>query len=134
MKHPNIFPYKPHGQLGRLCESFIDAANQPMDFGSLPVKAKEPAPTIVASERWQHLKQPNCMTKSFRFRRPEDRTRFVVELMEYEDATQHHAEMLVTEDAVSLKLVTKDIDEVTESDHEYGKYADALYLDICYQP
>ena len=126
--------YRPPGKLTQLHEEFIDMANRPMSFADVPVKAREAAPIIVASEKWEHLKSPECLTKSFKFRRPEDRIRFVTELMEYEMEVQHHAEMLVAEDEVSLKLATKDVDAVTERDREYAVFADSVFKDIVYQP
>lgn len=74
------------------------------------------------------------LTKRYQFRRPENRPRFVMALMEYESETQHHAVLIVDEDAVIVKLVTKDIDRVTELDKEYARFADIVFKDLVYSP
>lgn len=118
--------------LASLHEEFIDQARRPMSFGGPPIAAQRPVPIIVPIEKW--TENTDGLTKKFVFRRSEDRTRFVIELMEYEEHVQHHAEMLLNEGEVSLRLITKDIDKVTERDREYKTFADALFKDIVYSP
>jgi pterin-4a-carbinolamine dehydratase len=127
-----IKPYVP-SQLSQLHEEFIDQANRPMNFGS-PITAKKPTPVIVPVEKWLTVGDPKRLVKRFEFRRPEDRNRFIVELMEYEDATQHYAQLTLEEGAVTIKLLTKDVDVVTEVDREYARFADSLFKDVVFSP
>lgn len=119
-------------KLSHLHEGFIEQANRPMDLGSTAIKAHRPVPVIIPVERW--VETPAGLTKKFIFRRPEDRTRFVADLMEYEEQVQHHAEMTLREGEVTLVLLTKNVEKVTESDKEAARFADAVYKDICYLP
>lgn len=74
------------------------------------------------------------LVKRFIFRRPEDRTRFVTDMLEYEEQVQHHAEMTLKEGEVTLVLLTKNVEKVTEADKEAARFADSAYKDICYSP
>lgn len=115
-----------------LHESFIELAHRPMNFASNPVIARRAVPIIVPVDKWE--KSDVGLVKRFEFRRSEDRIRFVSELMEYEEAVQHHAEMTLKEGEVTLKLITKNVSEVTESDREFARFADSVFKDIVYSP
>lgn len=115
-----------------LHERFIDQAQRPMSLGANPIEPQRPVPVLIAVDRWR--KTGRGLDKRFSFRRPEDRTRFVTALMEYEEQVQHHAQMTLKEGEVSLVLMTKDVDRVTELDQEYARFADSVFKDIVYSP
>ena len=117
-----------------LHEAFIEKANRPMQFGRLPVSASEPDAPVIAVDRWETKGDPACLVKKYSFRRPEDRVRFVDELFTYEEEVNHNAVIIIDGASVCVKLITKTIDQVTELDKEYAKFADSLYYDIVYSP
>ena len=119
-------------QLQNLHEEFIDAARRPMTFGKLPIRPIEGEVAIVAVNRWETVKSPTRLRKAFEFRNQEGRNRFVKKLLAYEDETRHNATITIEEGKVTLDVRTKDIDQVTELDKEYAKYADVLYKDTVY--
>jgi pterin-4a-carbinolamine dehydratase len=119
-------------KLSHLHEGFIEQANRPMDLGGPAIRASKPVPIIVPVERWQESEKG--LTKRFLFRRPEDRTRFVIDIMEYEDQVQHHAEMVLREGEVTITLLTKDVEKITEMDKEAARFADSAYKDCVFSP
>lgn len=119
-------------KLSQLHEAFIEKANRPMEFGSLPVTPSHPDVPVIAVDRWKQCN--GRLAKTYRFRRPANRIRFVMAIMRYEDETQHHCEMIVTEDAVSVTTHTKDVNSVTELDKELACYCDVIFKDAVYSP
>jgi len=121
-------------KLNKLHEEFIDKARRPMSFGRLPITPIESGLAIVATDKWSVTKDPARMRKTYKFASIEARNRFVKKLLSYEQETQHNAVLTVEEDSVLVLVYTKDIDQITELDKEYAKFADALYKDVVYNP
>lgn len=118
--------------LKKLHEEFIEKANRPMSFGALPIEPKEAEVPVIAVERWREVE--GALVKRYQFRRPGDRDRFVMALLEYEHEVQHNARLVIEGDQVALRLVTHDVDRVTELDKEYARFADATFKDVVYSP
>lgn len=103
-----------------------------MRFGALPITAREPEVPILPMNRWREC--DGALFKTYQFRRIHDRNDFVMQLLAYETATQHNAEIGIDHDTVSLKLQTKDLGKPTEVDKEYARYADVLFRGLVYSP
>jgi len=121
-------------QLQTLHEEFIGVARRPMNFDRLPVKPIEGDVAIVAVEKWKKVESPTRLRKTFKFSKQEARNRFIKKILAYEDETQHNAMITIDEGQVTLDVRTKDIDQITELDKEYARYADVLYKDTVYNP
>lgn len=119
-------------KLNQLHEEFIDKARRPMAFGKLPIIPVEGDVAIIPVEKWVTTRDPMSLKKTFKFMKVEQRNFFVKKLFQYELETQHNATLIVDEDQVVVKLVTKDINQITELDKEYAKFADVLYKDVVY--
>lgn len=119
-------------KLQSLHEEFIDKARRPMTFGRIPIKPIEGDVAIVATEKWKKVESPTRLRKTYRFRTQQQRNRFVSELFGYEEETKHNATITVEEGQVTLDVRTKDLDQVTEIDKEYAKFADILFKDVVY--
>ena len=115
-----------------LHREFIEKAQRPMDLGRLPIDPSAAQVPIFASDRW-HLVD-GALKKTYRFRRPDDRQRFVVGLLEYERQVDHHSLMIIDSESVTLTVKTHDLDKVTELDKEYAAFCDVCYRDIVYSP
>ena len=113
-----------------LHEAFIEKAQRRMDFGDLPIKAREAEVPVLATERWKEVN--GALYKTYKFRQLDDRDNFITSLLAYEQNVEHNAEITISGEQVSLKLQTKDIKKPTEIDKEYAKYADVLFRDIVY--
>lgn len=103
-----------------------------MTFGRLPVLPKESDVPVIAVDKWKKVESPTRLHKTYRFMSQDMRNEFVRELFDYEDETHHNATITVGEGEVTLDVRTKDIDQVTELDKEYAKWADELYKDVVY--
>ena len=119
-------------KISQLHEEFIDKARRSMLFGRLPIKPLESGVAILPSEKWEKLESPLRLRKRFSFMSQEKRNLFVVELFEYETKTGHNATITIEEDRVILDVRTKDVDQITELDKEYAKFADILFRDVVY--
>jgi pterin-4a-carbinolamine dehydratase len=97
---------------------------------SLPVNVKESDVPILPSSKWRV--EDSYLVKKFMFMSKEKRNVFISELLEYENQINHHAIVMFDEDFVELKLITKNIKQVTSLDKEYAKYADVLFRDLTY--
>lgn len=119
-------------KLHLLHEEFIDKARRPMMFGRLPVQPLPGNLAIVPVDKWVKSKDPVSMRKTFKFSSMDLRNRFVKKLLQYENETQHNAILTIEEDSVAINVYTKDIDQITDLDKEYAKFADLLYKDVIY--
>lgn len=118
--------------LKELHREFIEKANRPMSFGALPIDPKEAEAPILATDRWRT--DNGVLVKQYLFRRPGDRDKFLMGLLDYERQVQHNAVIVVQADKVALKLTTHDVDRITELDKEYSRFADVLFRDVVYDP
>ncbi len=119
-------------QLSRLHEDFIDKARRPMSFGGLPVLPREKDVPVIAVNKWERVESPRRLRKKFQFLNQELRNDFVKALLKYEDETKHNATITINENEVALDIYTKDVDQITELDKEYAKYADTAHKDVVY--
>jgi len=121
-------------QLLRLHEEYINSAQRQMNFGKLPVTVKQAEAPVIAVERWKKVGSPAVLTKTFHFRRSADRNLFVTAILEYEEEIQHHAALRLDEGVVTVSLMTKDTEQITEIDKEFARYCDIVFKDIVYMP
>lgn len=114
--------------LKRLNESFINRAREPMFRNALPVTpVVNPRLPIVPVEKWNRV--DGKLTKPFKFISIKERNAFIASLLEYEAESEHNADMMITENSVTLFIWTKGVDVITELDKEYGRFADMAYKD-----
>lgn len=112
-------------------KNYIKESTRSIVDGSLPIKAKIPVTPIMAIEKWRST-DDGSIIKKFIFESYDDRNRFLLSLLNYELEKGHHAKMLVEELTVTIKLITKDLNKLTELDKAYSKYADVIRKDIAY--
>ena len=121
-------------KLSRLHEEFIDKARRPMSFGRLPISPLEGDVAIIPVEKWTKVDSPLRLRKTYKFLSSAARNQFVEGLFDYEDRTNHNAVITIDEGQVTLDIRTKDVDQITELDKEYAKFADVLFKDVVYSP
>ena len=91
--------------------------------------------TSVAEEEhkfveWEPVDSPCRLIKDYQFGDRETVSRFVLSLMRFEDVMGHHATIVVEYTAVRIEVYTHDVNDITELDTEYAKYADSLFADV----
>jgi len=119
-------------KLVELHRNYIRESARSIIDHSLPVKPVQPTDTpILAIEKWK-LDDEGKLRKKYSFESVEDRNSFVTTMMNYELEKGHHAEFVVSSREVTLRLITHDVDKITELDKNYAKYADVVRRDISY--
>lgn len=106
-----------------------DKLTMPVNSSNIVKISKRETP-VIATEKWTIKEKHLC--KKFHFFAIEDRNLFMLELLNYESKTGHNARFIVTEDYISIGLITKNVNSITELDKEYSKFADSLYRDVSY--
>lgn len=117
-------------KLKKLHEEFIESSRRPMEFGRLPVKTKPADLPIIPMDRWRLEGDPKTLTKTYRFYELEDRNSMISALLEHEEQVRHNATMVINQDTLKISLLTKTIDQVTEIDKEYARFADQVFKDV----
>jgi pterin-4a-carbinolamine dehydratase len=119
-------------KLVELHREFINRSTRPLISSGLPIKVANLDKPIIAVEKWKVTE--GKLNKKFMFESFEDRNRFLKSMFEYETQVGHHAGFKVEDLEVTISLITKDVDKVTELDKEYAKYADVVRRDLVYNP
>ena len=88
--------------------------------------------TIQPVHKWEILQEPKRLARLYEFRLQDQRRQFIDGLLDYEAETSHCARMTLEEEVVFVEVWTKGIDQPSELDKEYAKFADSLYRDIVY--
>jgi len=113
-----------------LHRDFIERSVRPSIYRDLPIRVANQDKIIIAVEKWRI--QNKKLTKKYFFENFDDRNRFLKSLFEYETQVGHHASFVIEELNVTISLITKDVDKVTELDKEYAKYIDIIRKDLVY--
>ena len=117
-------------KLTALHERFIEMANRPMQFGTLPVRSVRRDVPVIPVERW--TSSSGELSKRYQFRRDADRDDFVIQLLAYESRNAHRARIVIDEGCVEVRLSTRGVGNVTSLDKEYAKYADIIFRELVY--
>jgi len=119
-------------KLVELHREFIDRSVRPMISQDLPIKVSNQDKPIIAIEKWKVVS--GSLNKKFMFENYGDRNRFLHSMLEYETQAGHHASYDISELEVTINLITKDVNKVTELDKEFARYADKVRKDLIYRP
>lgn len=114
-----------------LNKEFIERTVRPIVSG-LPIKVSNPDKVIIPIEKWK-INKDKKLTKKFMFESHEDRNRFLKTMLAYEEQLGHHASFAIEELEITVSLLTKDVEKITELDKEYAKYADTVRRDLLYK-
>ena len=117
-------------KLVEIHQAFINRSTRSLIHSNLPIKVANLDKPIIAIEKWKMT--DGKLNKKFMFESYKDRNRFLKSIIEYETQIGHHASLKIEEFELTVSLVTKDVDKVTELDKEYAKYADIVRRDLVY--
>jgi len=100
----------------------------------LPVKVTDEREALAINpmHKWTILEDPKRLVRQYDFRLRDQKRDFITGLLDYEDETSHQSKMTLFDDSVQVEVWTKGIDQPSELDKEYAKFADSLYRDIVY--
>ena len=86
-------------------------------------------PILASESEWSTLSGPSRLYRSFEFESPAKLKYFVNEMLEYQQASQHHCTMTIQYDTVEVETYTHDVNNVTTQDLKLAKFADEIYED-----
>lgn len=131
--------------MSSLLENIINNKNQNLKFdfsksifeNIAAVRDLNPSdklPIVTKKTSWETIsdKQETYMFKSYSFKFNKHLIYFVTSILEKANNIYHHPIILINEDIVEIKLITKSINDVTELDLEYSRFIDEIYEEINY--
>jgi len=83
-------------------------------------------------DKWEVLEHPRRLSRTYKFPNRQKLKFFIEGLLDYEDEANHHGEVTVNHEIVSIEIFTKALNSITELDYEYAKMADLIYRDVEY--
>ena len=91
-------------------------------------------PVVTRKSSWETLSGADSiyMTKTYQFDIYKHLIYFTTSVLEHASKIRHHPIILIDEDVVEVRLFTKDLNDVTESDIELSKFIDEIYQEINY--
>ena len=111
-----------HEYFERETENSVLLENRFLLEEKLPIKAK-------SGMDWELKKFPNRLIKKFKFKKRKHLSNFLGDVIDYENETQHHAEIVVRYKTVTIKVWTHTLNDVTEVDMEYARMINEIYRD-----
>ena len=78
---------------------------------------------------WHTIESPRRLRKTYELHKLNIVKHFVIELLDYEMRTFHNAKIIIENTRVTIEVYTHEIDDITNADRDYAKYADLLYTD-----
>lgn len=107
-----------------LKESIRHPLHEAIGDSSLPVR--------IRSTTWEHLEEPNRISKSFIFARSEQLKYFVSEILEVAEVKDHDIRILIDGKSVTVETYTHDLQDVTELDLQIARACDQIFRDSKY--
>ncbi len=89
-------------------------------------------PVRIESSDWQTLHSPTRLSRKFKFPDTKKLRYFVNELINRQEATDHHASILIESDTVLVETFTHDLNTVTKLDQDLARFCDEVYEDTRY--
>lgn len=90
---------------------------------NLPISAKK-------STEWKLQENPVRLTRMYKFSDETKFNMFIVELLELQSETQHHARITLQYPQIKVEVWTHTLGSVTEVDKEWSRKADDIYGDF----
>ena len=87
-------------------------------------------PIDPKKSNWTITSDPESLLREFTFSDDKKVRRFINELLVMQEEVCHHAQILMENTSVKVKVRTKSINRVTEIDIEYASQLDRIYEDI----
>ena len=86
-------------------------------------------PVSVRKKNWDHLENPNRISKGYFFDDPAQQIFFVTELMRMSTARDHEIKITIDGGEVFVETYTKMLEDVTQIDLEIARECDLIFKD-----
>ncbi len=87
-------------------------------------------PVQASPCQWEIHKNPERFSKTYKFDSRKRLKDFIFEVLSFEDDLNHHGDISIRSDEVSVSVYTHEINKITELDQEYTKNLDLIYRDV----
>ena len=125
----------PKGLLVEVMSSYFD--NTPTQHASVRdftppfgLTLSSKMPVTPKSNEWTEDRGQRCLTRKYSFDSHDRMCDFIKELLDYEVETGHYAKLECEYPAVTVRVKTHDVDDITELDKEYASHCDQVYDDV----
>lgn len=108
----------------------------------VPIVPRDSNIPVIRTNRWLKTRDDvlgvEKLMKEYEFSSKISKVQFITGLSSYEEQIQHHANIQIEfqeetpQFRVRLELWTRNINQVTELDKEYARFADTLYRELLY--
>lgn len=115
--------------LKKIHKEYFDRKFKSSKF-SLPITVSEKEVPVIATSKWRI--EDSFLVKDFLFETNSTRNEFIKEILDYESKISHNANISIFENSVEIKLITKNLNQITSIDKEYAKYCDVLFKELAY--
>ncbi len=90
---------------------------------------------IVPQSAWQTVQERDVrlLVKTMSFVHNDERNRFLRELLGFEEACGHTAEIVASDRTVTLRLTSHDAKIPLDDDRAYAMFVDDLYRDVSFE-
>lgn len=100
--------------------------NSRFNYENLPIEPKQSIWEIMSDN------YKTFLFKTFIFEHYNHLEYFVEQILKYGNKIKHYPEIYITENHLSLTLYTKNLNDVTEIDIEFSKFANEIFNEINY--
>lgn len=94
------------------------------------IQVNKSTPVKPSACSWEIHTDPERFHRVYKFNARARLKDFVNEILNLEDEINHHGDMKISYDEVSISVYTHDINRITELDQEYTKHVDLIYRDV----
>lgn len=108
---------------GLMREYFGDAPRRTMLNEGLPKEVPIKAKKVI----WRPTQDGNALIRTYEFESFIRLRLFVDQLLAMQDRVEHHAQILIEEKIVKVRVGTASLNRITELDTEYAAEADHIY-------
>ena len=115
----NNYPWKLSDLIGDYEEDPILSS----DISEIPIMSPQPS-------EWKRLEKPDRLSRMYKFSDETKFNSFIIELLELQSETQHHARITMQYPKVKVEVWTHSLNEVTDIDREWADRAEKIYGDF----
>ena len=77
--------------------------------------------------QWAIRKNPNRLSRMFKFSKEENLNAFIIDVLEHQAETQHHGRITIQFPQVKIEVWTHTLNDITEVDLEWAKAVNEIY-------
>lgn len=96
----------------------------------MSIKIDKNVPVKPSACTWEIHTDPERFHRVYKFNSRMRLKDFVNEILNLEDEMNHHGDLKISYDEVSIDVYTHNVNRITELDQEYTKHADFIYRDV----